>query len=87
MMRSSIRRKKSEIARPDSFFSSELAEMPLGWVRDLSQAANEVNEELIQNLIEQIPAEKANLAIALQELLENFRLDVILRLTKLFIGE
>ena len=87
MMISSIRRKHSDIARPDSFFCSELAEMPLGWVRDLSQAANEVNEELVQNLIEQIPVEKVNLAIAFQELLDNFRLDVILRLTKLFIGE
>ncbi len=84
---SSIKRKESERVRTDSFFSSELAQMPQGWVRDLSQAANEVNEELIQNLLEQIPTERANLAIALQELLENFRLDVILRLTKLFIDE
>ncbi len=84
---SSVRRKESEIIRPDSFFRSEFAEMPRSWVRDLSQATNEVNEELIQNLIEQIPKEKSLLAMALQELVEDFRLDVILRLTKMFFGE
>ena len=66
---------------PDSFFLSKLAELPTAWVAELHQAANEVNEELVAQLIEQISVNTPVLAEALTDLVENFRFDTIVRLT------
>ena len=41
--------------RPDSFFLPLLSQMPLNWVKQLNQAANEVNEDLVFQLIDKIP--------------------------------
>ena len=68
---------------PDSFFLSELAALPPDWVAELHQAANEVNEELVIQLIEQIPAGSLALAEALTDLIQNFRFDAIVRLANL----
>src|SRR5919202_1137486 len=68
--------------KSDLFFLSELAKMPLLWVKELYQAANVVNEELILDLIQKIPDENAALAEALTDLLKDFRLDVIVRITQ-----
>lgn len=67
--------------KPDSFFLPLLAKVPHNWVMQLYQAATELNEELIFQLIEQLPAESATLANALRDLLNDFRLDIIVRIT------
>ncbi|MBD2180927.1 response regulator [Planktothrix sp. FACHB-1355] len=73
------------VSRPDSFWREELAKMSPTWVRKLYQAANKVNEELIVQLIEQIGSDRATLAEALTDLVNDFRLDEIVRLTKLLL--
>ncbi|MDF0552648.1 response regulator [Kamptonema sp. UHCC 0994] len=68
--------------RPDSFFLPLLGEMPLSWVQQLNQAANEVNEDLVFQLIDTIPENFVTLGDALKDLLEDFRLDRIVRITQ-----
>lgn len=68
--------------RPDSFFLPLLAQMPLNWVQQLNQAANEVNEDLVCQLIDKIPENFVALGDALKDLLEDFRLDRIVRITQ-----
>jgi len=68
--------------KPDSFFLPLLCQMPLNWVQQLNQAANEVNEELVFQLIEEISEDFVTLATALKDLLEDFRLDRIIRITQ-----
>ncbi|MCT7951750.1 response regulator [Ancylothrix sp. C2] len=77
-----VKKRNSTTQRPDSFFLPLLAQMPQPWVKQLYQAANEVNEDLIAQLINQIPKTAQILAEALKELLEDFRLDILVRLTK-----
>lgn len=59
-----------------------LAVMPAEWVAQLYQAANEVNNQQIFQLIEQIPSEHDPVAIALTDLVRNFRCDKIIDLTE-----
>ncbi|AOY83433.1 ATP-binding protein [Moorena producens JHB] len=59
-----------------------LAVMPAEWVAQLYQAANQVNNQRIFQLIEQIPSEHDPLAIALADLVRNFRCDKIIDLTE-----
>ncbi|HEY9602543.1 MAG TPA: response regulator [Allocoleopsis sp.] len=68
-------------AAPDSSFLSKLAQMPRAWVAQLHQAALEVNEELVSELIEQIPENASFLTGSLKDLVNDFRMDVIVRLT------
>ncbi len=77
----SARRRYLVSEKPDSFFLPKLAEMPQTWVGQLYQAASEVNEELVSELIEQIPGNSAPLAEALRDLVNDFRMDIIVRLT------
>ncbi len=72
----------NSVSKQNTFFLPELAAMPTKWVSNLYHAANEVREESVLELIEQIPPDKANLADALRDLAHDFRLDVIVRLTK-----
>lgn len=72
----------NSVSRQDAFFLPELAAMPTTWVADLYHAANEVREDSLLDLIEQIPENKAYLADALRDLAHDFRLDIIVRLTK-----
>ncbi len=67
--------------KPTGFLLQQLTQMPRTWIKQLYQAANEVDEELVAQLIEQIPESSAPLAKALRELLEDFRLDIIIKLT------
>ncbi len=67
----------------DSFFLENIAAMPLTWLLDLEQATKELDEERILQLISQIPDNNASLAEALRDLLNDFRLDIIMRLTRL----
>ncbi|MCX7593393.1 MAG: response regulator [Fischerella sp.] len=72
---------------PDSFLLQELALMPLNWVRDLYQASNEVNEELICKLIEDIPKDRECLFAGLKSLINDFRFDIIVNLTAQIINK
>jgi hypothetical protein len=56
--------------------------MPILWVKELYQAANVVNEELVLNLIQQISPENTALSEALTNLFNDFRLDVIVHVTQ-----
>ncbi len=60
-----------------------LSQMPTEWVTQLHEAAAECSDELIFELIEQIPQEHAPLAIALKDLAENFLFDRIVEMTQL----
>ena len=60
----------------------ELMTMSRIWLSKLHQAANEVNEDLLQSIIEEIPESKASLSQKLTKLVKNFRLDIILKLTQ-----
>ena len=67
---------------PTALFQKELATMPLSWLRELHQAAAALDEELVIQLIEQIPESQDSLAQALRELLINFRFDLLLEFTE-----
>jgi signal transduction histidine kinase len=71
--------------KPDSFLLSQFKEMPQSWVMNLYEAANEVNEELVLQLIDDIPETSASLAESLRDLLDDFRLDIIVRLSQILI--
>jgi signal transduction histidine kinase len=68
--------------KSDSFFLSELAKMPILWVKELYQAANVLNEDLVLDLIQEISPENTSLAEALTDLFNDFRLDVIVHVTQ-----
>ena len=71
--------------KSDSFLLEKMAIMPSVWLRELEWAAKNLDEDIVIQLIEQIPETNKLLAEALSDLLENFRLDVILRLAQLSI--
>jgi CheY-like chemotaxis protein len=68
--------------KPDSFFLSLLAEMPKDWLEELDDAANDVNEELVIQIVDRIWESHPTLANALKDLLEDYRLDRIVNLTQ-----
>jgi two-component system, sensor histidine kinase and response regulator len=70
-----------------SLTAEDLSVMPTDWVIDLYQAALCVDDNRILQLIEQIPETEANLANALTDLVENFRIDIIIDLTQLYYDE
>jgi CheY-like chemotaxis protein len=59
-----------------------LAVMPDEWRSQLYRAAEACNDQEILSLIEQIPEEHAELKLALDNLVDNFRLDLIFDLTE-----
>ncbi|WP_228056943.1 PAS domain S-box protein [Tychonema sp. LEGE 07203] len=67
--------------------AEDLSVMPADWVVDLYQAALCVDDNRILGLIEQIPETEANLANALTDLVDNFRIDIIIDLTQLYYDE
>jgi two-component system, sensor histidine kinase and response regulator len=78
----------------DSTFSSQsvvpqppltpeaLAVMPADWIAQLHQAARSLDAELMHKLIAQIPESNHLLAIALTDLIDDFRFDRIMELTQ-----
>ncbi len=66
----------------DSNLRDHLAQMPTDWIDQLAQAAVECSDDVILELIEQIPQEQAPLAIALKEYAEGFLFEKILALTQ-----
>lgn len=79
---SAHRSSSRSLAKVESLLSDQLWEMPIPWVRSLNQAANEVNETLVFQLIDQIPDDQVQLAESLLSLAQDFRLDTIVRLTQ-----
>ena len=59
-----------------------LLQMPTDWVEQLNYAACECNDDVILELIGQIPAENANLANVLKDLANNFEFQKIMELTQ-----
>ena len=59
-----------------------LAQQPEDWVRQLYRAARGADEDDIEALVAQLPAQDADLAKALETLVEAFRLDEIIKLTE-----
>lgn len=70
-----------------SLTTEDLSVMPTDWVVDLYEAALCVDDNRIINLIEQIPETEANLANALTDLVDNFRIDIIIDLTQVYYDE
>ena len=68
---------------PTKINSSTLTTMPTQWIKQLHQAAIEVDTDLIHQLIQQIPASNAFLAEGLTQMLEKFEYDEIIELTEL----
>ncbi|AFZ18611.1 PAS domain S-box protein [Allocoleopsis franciscana] len=78
----------------DSTFSSQsvvpqppltpeaLAVMPADWIVQLHQAARSLDAELMYKLIAQIPESHHSLAIALTDLIDDFRFDRMMELTQ-----
>ncbi|RUT00557.1 hypothetical protein DSM106972_073280 [Dulcicalothrix desertica PCC 7102] len=60
--------------------SNDLNIMPREWLLELAEAAKTLDDKLVLNLIDQIPASKTCLIQGLKDLVENFRLDIILDL-------
>jgi two-component system sensor histidine kinase/response regulator len=60
----------------------DLAVMPASWVIQLHQAALWADDELMKQLIEQIPREYASLRRELRALIDNFLLEQIINLTQ-----
>ncbi len=59
--------------------------MPPEWVEKLHQAVLRLNNRQIMDLIQQIPPHEANFAYKLRNLVNNFRLDLILNLTQTWV--
>ncbi|NEP09355.1 MAG: response regulator [Symploca sp. SIO2C1] len=62
--------------------TSELSVMPTEWLVQLHQSATELRAKEIVQLTKQIPEEHAQLAKILKDLVDNFRFDTIINLTK-----
>ena len=59
-----------------------LAVMPAPWITQLHQAALYADDELLNQLIEQIPIQHGSLRQTLKEMLNNFRLEELINLTE-----
>ena len=70
-----------------SLTTEDLSVMPTDWVVELHRSALCVDDNRILELIEQIPETEANLANALRDLVDNFRIDIIIDLTQLYYDE
>lgn len=67
----------------DALVLPHLPDMPQSWLKALFDAANEVNEELVLQLILQIPSEFDSLAQTLTDLFNEARFDLITRQAQL----
>ncbi len=69
----------------DRVLVDSLAMMPKSWIKQLHNGAAQCSDHYLQPLLEQIPPEHSALAHRLQNLVENFRFDVILDLVHPYI--
>ncbi|HEY9651146.1 MAG TPA: response regulator, partial [Coleofasciculaceae cyanobacterium] len=73
----------SKVASRPPLTSEALAVMPADWIVQLHQAASSLDPSWMNELIEQIPDYHQSLAIALTDLVDDFRFDRIMDLTQL----
>lgn len=71
----------------DTALIEELMSMPPCWLLKLYKAANEVDEELLQSLIQEVPKNKILLSESMTKLIKNFRLDIIIQFIQKILGE
>jgi signal transduction histidine kinase/CheY-like chemotaxis protein len=69
-------------AKPYTLAPTSLQVMPTEWVEQLHHAAAQGSDLLIYQLLTQIPKENAPLAVALTDLVENFRFDLVTELAQ-----
>ncbi len=67
-------------------YERSLSQMPLEWVKKVYEAASECCDDIILELIEEIPPAQADLANALTDLIENFQFKKIIQFTKNLAG-
>lgn len=78
-----VNQPNSLIVKPTKKLQVEdLTVMPMEWIAQLNEAALCVNDEIILQLVKQIPTTEAALADTITDLVSNFRLDLILELTE-----
>ena len=63
--------------------SEDLKIMSIEWIRQLHQAATQVDAELILDLLEEIPPNHRHLKENITALIEQFRFDLIINLSKI----
>ncbi len=63
--------------------ASDLEVMPLSWIAEVHQAALLIDEAKLFELFNQIPQEQFELAVALKNLVDNFQIETIIKITKL----
>ncbi|MFB2977928.1 response regulator [Microseira sp. BLCC-F43] len=73
--------------QPLRLSKNDLSTMPKTWLEKLYRAAITMDENLLSNLIAQIPAQEETLAKTLTDLVENFRLDIISDCAQANLGE
>jgi CheY-like chemotaxis protein len=67
--------------------ATALRTMPIEWIQQLKYAASQCSDLLIQELMQQIPEEKAALTIVLNDLSDSFRFDQIASLAQSCLDE
>ncbi|MEG4858105.1 PAS domain S-box protein [Microcoleus sp. K1-B6] len=71
-----------ELATPRNLTPEDLNVMPSEWIAQFRQEVLCANDELILQLIDQIPESEASLAHTLADLVNNFRLDILFNLVR-----
>jgi len=72
----------SEATSPEKLTAQALAVMPNEWLIELSEAAALINEQLITQLLSQIPDEHQTLAQAIRQQVDNFDFDRLMNLAQ-----
>jgi adenylate cyclase len=67
---------------PETLALTALSTMPREWIADLNRAALRLNAEKCLHLIDLMPADAAHVSQTLQELVINFRFDMIIAMTQ-----
>lgn len=74
--------KAIETSEPQTLETKDFKSMPLEWLEKLYDAALSVDNEILLELIEQIPPEERKLKDSLTNLVDNFRVDIIFELAR-----
>jgi signal transduction histidine kinase/CheY-like chemotaxis protein len=74
--------KNSQAEGVDKLTTTALAAMPEQWLRELAEAAALINQQLIAQLLKQIPEDHQALATAIQNEVDNFDFDRVMNLAQ-----
>jgi light-regulated signal transduction histidine kinase (bacteriophytochrome)/DNA-binding NarL/FixJ family response regulator len=75
-------RQKTQKISTEAEFKHDLAQMPAKWVAQLYETASLCSDDMILDLLAQIPEEKFSLVRTLTDLAKNFQFDQIKKLTQ-----